>query len=642
MVTETVRQRPRFDVQPLRHNPPEPSRERRPAAGHAPALHRFLASAGFPLPALAQAWARARALGCPYEDALYAEGEIEEVAVVRALAERLGFATTDGGALEALAGQAYELAASKGVLRLADGRIAIEARGAGLALALSGALRSGDRRRLVLMARRDLTALALAADGERAASKASGDLGRAHPRFCAVRLRLAPHHVACASLASIAAGLAVAANPVRTTQFVLWLACVFFLAVACLRLAAALTPLAPTPRRPRMHEISLPTMTVLVPLAKEDVAVSGLLVALHRLDYPRAKLDIKLLVEEDDATTLKAVGEFRLPGQFELVRIPSGSPRTKPRALNVGLALARGDFTVVYDAEDRPAPGQLRDMVACFAEGKGDLASKGELAVVQARLVIDMAQKGLLASLFRTEYAGLFAVMLPALATMGFPLPLGGTSNCFRTAVLREVGGWDAYNVTEDADIGLRLFRLGYRAATLASATEEEAPRDARAWLRQRRRWLKGWMVTLLVHASRPASLLRECGSAGALAFFVLTGGIVISALLEPVAIAIIVCHVLDGSLVRSATSIADALEHVAFTTCLIAGHGAAASIGLVGLARLGLPLRPIHLLALPFYWLALSLAAWSALRELVVKPFHWEKTTHFLARMPARLPAER
>jgi cellulose synthase/poly-beta-1,6-N-acetylglucosamine synthase-like glycosyltransferase len=264
-------------------------------------------------------------------------------------------------------------------------------------------------------------------------------------------------------------------------------------------------------------------------------------------------------------------------------------------------------------------------------------ASPPDTAVVQARLVIDPGQRGLLARLFRTEYAGLFAVVLPAFAVMGLPVPLGGTSNGFRTAVLREIGGWDAYNVTEDAEVGLRLFRLGYRTATITSATEEEAPHGARAWLKQRRRWLKGWMITLLVHGRRPLRLLQDCGAAGALAFFLLTGGLVVSALLEPIALLIVLCHLVDGSLLRPATSIGDAVEHVAFAICLMAGHVAAALTGLVGLARLGQPARPLHLLALPIYWLALSFAAWGAVRELILRPFHWEKTTHLLARMPKR-----
>jgi hypothetical protein len=598
---------------------------------HAPRLYRFLASAGFPIASLTHAWARAREAGCPFEDALYAEGEIDEGAAIRALADRLGFALADGDALEAMPEQAYEIAAANGVLRLADGRIALHARGAGLAVVLSGALREADRRRLVLMKRADLAALALAADSRRAAAKASGDLQRIHPGYCARAIRLAPRHVACASATSFAAGLAVLAEPADSAAIVLRIACLFFLAVAGLRLAAALTPPARAPERPRSREDVLPTITVLVPLANEDAAVSGLVAALDGFDYPRAKLDIKLLVEEDDGATLLALGRVRLPAHFELVRLPGGTPRTKPRALNIGLALARGELTVVYDAEDRPAPSQLRDMAACFD------ASPPDTAVVQARLVIDPAQPGPLAHLFRTEYAGLFAVVLPALAAMRFPVPLGGTSNCFRTAILREVGGWDAYNVTEDAEVGLRLFRLGYRAATIDSATEEEAPHGARAWLKQRRRWLKGWMVTLLVHGRRPLELVRDCGLAGALAFLLLTGGIVVSALLEPIALVIILCHVGDGSLLRPATSIPDALEHVAFATCLVVGHGAAALTGLVGLARLGQPRRPLHLLALPVYWLALSFAAWGAVRELILRPFHWEKTTHLLARMPVR-----
>ena len=583
-----------------------------------------------PVFALARALARARECGCPFEDALYAETSIEERDVVRLLAERFGFAVAVPGHVRAARGRPFEVAVRTGVLRLEDGRVAIEARSDGLDLILSEALDEPERARMALVTRADLALLATAADAERAASKAAGDLRANHPSFCAATLRHGSLIAPAACAVSLVGGFVAASDVLAIPALTARLACLFFLGVACLRLAALLTPPPLEPRPVRRRESTLPTITVLVPLAGEDAALSGLVASLCDLDYPRARLDIKLLVEEDDVGTAGALARLRLPGHFEVLRVPPGAPRTKPRALNYGLSLARGCLTVVYDAEDRPARRQLRDMV------EGFLAAGPSTAAVQARLVVDPAQKGLLAALFRTEYAGLFAVLLPALAAHGCPIPLGGTSNAFRTEVLREIGGWDPFNVTEDAEIGLRLFRLGHGVATIASATEEEAPHTLPAWFRQRRRWLKGWMVTLLVHVRNPVALLRDCGITGTLVFVLLIGGIVLSALLEPLALVFLACRILDGSLLAEPTSLAGALEASSFATAFVVGHVVAAATGLVGLSRLGQPLRALHLLALPLYWLALSFAAWAALCELCVDPFRWDKTAHLLARVPA------
>src|SRR5262245_25167475 len=185
-----------------------------------------------------------------------------------------------------------------------------------------------------------------------------------------------------------------------------------------------------------------------------------------------------------------------------VIPVPSCKPGTKPKALNVALPFARGTYTVIYDAEDRPERNQLRAALKAFRSAGNDLAC------VQARLCTD-TQTSWLARYFTAEYAGHFDVLLPKLAALGLPLPLGGSSNHFRTEALRKVGGWDPYNVTEDADLGIRLARFGYRSATIASTTYEEAPADSRRWLRQRSRWFRGWMQTWLAHAGAKATFSR-------------------------------------------------------------------------------------------------------------------------------------
>jgi len=231
----------------------------------------------------------------------------------------------------------------------------------------------------------------------------------------------------------------------------------------------------------------LPIYTLIVPLYREAAVVPRLIAALRRLDYPPEKLDVKIVLEEDDHETRAAVEKLALTAPFEIVVPPNAGPRTKPKALAATLPFARGSYVAVYDAEDEPDPRQLRDALVAFAADPG-------LACVQAKLTIDNVHDGWLSRHFAAEYAGLFEVFLPALAKAGLPLPLGGTSNNFRTDILRNVGGWDPFNVTEDADLGMRLARFGYRTGTVDSLTWEEAPIGYRQWLHQRMRWFKGWL----------------------------------------------------------------------------------------------------------------------------------------------------
>jgi hypothetical protein len=268
------------------------------------------------------------------------------------------------------------------------------------------------------------------------------------------------------------------AGAMLATCFLLWL---------MFRLAGCLLspPASPSHRTP---EHMLPVYTVIVALYREAEAVDDLIKSLRALDYPSEKLDIKLVIEAYDRETWPALQRIRPGAPFEIIVAPQVGPRTKPKALNAALPFARGTFTVVFDAEDRPEPDQLRKAVDMF------LMEGEDVACVQARLTIDNTNDGWLARLFTAEYAAQFDLFLPGLARMGLPLPLGGSSNHFRTDVLRSIGAWDAYNVTEDADLGMRLARFDYRSVVIDSTTYEEAPAYYVPWLRQRTRWFKGWM----------------------------------------------------------------------------------------------------------------------------------------------------
>jgi cellulose synthase/poly-beta-1,6-N-acetylglucosamine synthase-like glycosyltransferase len=213
------------------------------------------------------------------------------------------------------------------------------------------------------------------------------------------------------------------------------------------------------------------------------------------------------------------------------------------------------------------------------------------------------------------------------LARYRLPLPLGGSSNHFVASALREVGGWDAYNVTEDADLGMRLARFGYVTTVMESSTWEEAPARLRPWLRQRTRWFKGWAQTWLVHMRRPVRLWRELGTAGFIVFQLVVGGSVLAALVHPVFVAIFVTGIVGGRMP------AFDIPYSHYVAAFAAGYASSITLGLVGLARRRLLSQAWVLVLMPLYWILLSIAAWRAIYKLLARPFEWEKTAHGLAR---------
>jgi cellulose synthase/poly-beta-1,6-N-acetylglucosamine synthase-like glycosyltransferase len=299
--------------------------------------------------------------------------------------------------------------------------------------------------------------------------------------------------------------------------------------------------------------------------------------------------------------------------------------------LAAALPFARGSFIVVYDAEDDPDPNQLRQALSTFLDGPP------ELACVQARLAIDNVADGWLCRHFAAEYAGQFDVFLPALAGFRLPLPLGGTSNHFRADALRRTGGWDPFNVTEDADLGMRLARFGYRIGVINSTTWEEAPIGYSQWLRQRTRWFKGWMQTWTVHMRHPWRLRRELGLRGFMALQLLVGGTVLSALVHPIFLVLVLSDALSGALFAPVDTVEQAVRKGLALTTLLTGYLGSAFFGLVGLERRRMLRAAWVLPTIPFYWLLLSAAAWRALWQFVTAPYHWEKTEHGLARSSLR-----
>ncbi len=447
-------------------------------------------------------------------------------------------------------------------------------------------------------------------------------LARRAPQESARRVVTERQLVIGGLVALVALGAAAAAPVMAATAVFAAIVLAFGVMISA-RLALALVAATPAPAHARMRlaDDDLPLVTVLVPLFREAEALPGLAAALGKLDYPAQKLDIKLLLEEQDHATIAEARRINGDGRYDLVIVPPSAPQTKPKACNFALPTARGDLLVIYDAEDEPEPAQLRAAAETFA------AASPDLACVQAKLNFYNADENWLTQLFTLEYCLWFDYFLPALDRLGAPVPLGGTSNIFRTGALIEAGGWDPFNVTEDADLGLRLARRGWRTRVINVTTHEEANCRLPSWLRQRSRWMKGFMQTWLVH--RRGGAAGPPGWKASLSIDLLIGGTVIAAVVNPF---------------LWAATLAEAATGAGLGAMLPAPYGAAAmlafamgNLALIALAALA-PLRrglarlcPAAILT-PVYWLMMSAAAYIALWQLATRPHFWEKTEHGLS----------
>lgn len=595
----------------------------------------FLTRHGVAADALAATAERARRLGVEPARELVASGVITETAFYSALATELGLPFHDAQ-LPLLPGGEHGAILRAGVAPV----VAIPGSPLRFALAPTGAalrslLEAGPSRRdtIAVTTPRHFAASLRKANAASLARRLAG-LDKAGLARQTARTGSSRGQKLAAALCIGPGAYAATLAPFETFSLLALLAGPVFLAVAGLRLAAALEPPAADLWQRfgwRIDEARLPIYTVAVPLLREEAVLPQLISALSALDYPAAKLEILLLVEAGDHGTRRALAACDLPPSFSVLVVPPGGPRTKPRALNLALAEARGALFAVYDAEDQPDPQQLRQAAARF------LCAPATIACLQARLTIDNARDGLLPALFALEYAGLFEVLNPGLLRFHLPILLGGTSNHFRTEALRAVGGWDAWNVTEDADIGVRLVRAGHRIADLPSLTWEEAPLTLPAWLKQRSRWIKGHVQTLICHLRDPLALLREAGLAASATFLALALGSVVTALGYPVfAVAAIIAWrsgallVPDGPIDGWASAIA--------LMVMLAGAVAILVPPALGVWRR----REYRLLAflplLPLYYGLVSVAAWMALLEYTTRRHSWNKTAHGLARSSTRI----
>ncbi|GLQ21831.1 glycosyl transferase [Algimonas porphyrae] len=400
------------------------------------------------------------------------------------------------------------------------------------------------------------------------------------------------------------------------TMLVAWVS----VALGLIRVLACLTPrrVAAAP----IAEHDLPDYTILLPLFREAHMVDGLVHSLTALDYPKDKLDIILICEACDALTIRRAQQVAKP-PFRVLIVPEtdpgGEPQTKPRALNYALSRSRGELVTIFDAEDRPHPDQLRDAASAFA-------AHPDWVALQAPLLYFNTSDSRLAAQFGLEYAGLFTVLLPFYDRAGLPFPLGGTSNHMRRAELEAVGGWDAYNVTEDADLAFRLAALGGRIGWIAPPTKEEAVSSLRPWMRQRSRWIKGYIQTWLVHMNRPLS-----GGWRRVVMLQLTLGL---SLLSVLFYAPVILYLTLFAIASFSGLIESPMPGV-YLGALGVSLACGMAVGAIGAVRAGQFRLLAHVPLMPLYWLMLFPPFMAALFELRTRPFHWHKTEHGVTAAP-------
>lgn len=577
---------------------------------------------------------RARRMGVGVDEVLLATGHASADALARGAARELGvpFEPLDALTPSRLNPDSIAALLKSGLMRCADGRVVLATRGLRLRrLAGTLARRPELRGQLRLSTPERLAAFVQRHFAAQLGWRAANELKRRHPELSAGTLRESRYIFAVLVMAMVALFTPLGQMSALGIWLSVPLLSLLLFGGALLKFAACSLP--PQPASPPMRrDAALPPYTLIVPLYREARVVPQLVDALDALDYPREKLQILLVVEPDDAETAAALATRADRPGFEAIVAPALGPRTKPKAMNAALPFARGTYVGVYDAEDIPDPLQLREVCTVFAA-----SSSERLGCVQARLAIDNLADGWITRQFAAEYAGYFDVVLPMLATCRLPLPLGGTSNHFRRDALEGVGAWDPYNVTEDADLGVRLAASGWQTAVIASTTDEEAPRRFGAWMRQRTRWYKGWMQTLLVHARRPRRLARGAGMTGALALFFLLGSGVAAALINPF---LILSVLLDlWTTPTSDPSLGELVLDGISLCVLVLGYTSAMTAIALGMRRRRVPGLWRVLPLVPVYWLMMSAAAWRALFHLVIAPYRWEKTDHGLARTSHRRP---
>ena len=369
----------------------------------------------------------------------------------------------------------------------------------------------------------------------------------------------------------------------------------------------------------------MPVYTVLVPAYKEPEVIGILMDALKKMDYPQNKLDIILLLEEDDRETFEAAKNNKPPGNWRFLIVPSSQPKTKPKACNYGLFFSRGKYLVIYDAEDIPEPDQLKKAVVAFKKGGKDYIC------YQGSLNYFNKDENTLTKLFTLEYSYWYDYLLHGLDRLKLVIPLGGTSNHFDAEKLKELGGWDPFNTTEDADLGVRAYAKGYRIGVVNTTTFEEANSRLGNFIRQRSRWIKGYMQTWLVYSRHPIKLIKVIGFKGWVSFNLFIGGTPFASLVNPITWSVFFVWLLTKTKLVEPIFPPEVLYLSLFN--LLFGNFLGIYLNMVAVfKRKYYTLIPFAFLN-PFYWFLQSIASYKSLWQLFNKPFYWEKTQHGITK---------
>lgn len=372
---------------------------------------------------------------------------------------------------------------------------------------------------------------------------------------------------------------------------------------------------------PPREAFPLPKVSVLVPLLNEKEIAGKLIERLNRLTYPKSLLEVVLVLEADDTVTRETIAATQMPCWMSVIEVPhSDKLTTKPRALNYALDFCRGSIIGVWDAEDAPEPDQIEKVVTRFQDAPENVAC------LQGVLDYYNARSNWISRCFAIEYATWWRMILPGVAHLGLVIPLGGTTLFFQRDILEKVNGWDAHNVTEDADLGVRLARHGYVTELIPTVTYEEANCRAWPWVKQRSRWLKGFLITWMVHMRSPGALLRDLG----LLRFLGVQTLLLATFTQ------FAC----GPLLWSFWVILAGFEHPVTSTLgaptaqfmmwfFIGAEMLNLTISMVAVSRREHRHLMAYVFTLPLYYPMAAISAYKAMKELVLEPFYWDKTEH-------------
>lgn len=424
---------------------------------------------------------------------------------------------------------------------------------------------------------------------------------------------------------------AVVFAPLKTAQVLIALCTIFYMILTLYKFVVIRASISPgasinyTPEEMAAEEPrEWPIYSVLIPMYKEPEVLAQMIKAMTEMDYPADKKDVQFLLEEDDVLTLTAAKAMTMPPGFRITLIPESFPRTKPKACNIGLYLAKGQYLVIYDADDIPESDQFKKAVMAFEH------SDKTVACVQSRLNYYNPYQNILTRWFTAEYSTWYDLQLPGLSALGALIPLGGTSNHFKTKVLQELMGWDAYNVTEDCDLGVRLVRAGYATRMLTTTTWEEACSHLPSWIKQRTRWQKGYIQTWFVHMRHPLKLLQEIGLINYIHYQLLIGGVTFSVLVNPIFWVMALVWFIFKPVGVAMLFPGPIFAAGAF--CLFAGNFVFVYVTLLGCYKRKRDSLLWYSLFTPIYWVFMSISGWRAFYQFFHDPFVWEKTQHGLA----------